>query len=225
VPPKKHYHGHRQRLRERFLKNGGESLANYEILELILFGAVRQGDVKPLAKRLLSHFNGLAGVLSAPVGDLAAAGLGESTIAAIKVCETAALQLLRSQVGDGPVLNSWNRLMDYCSAAMAHQNHEVFRVLFLDKKNRLIADEIQQHGTVDHALVYPREVVKRSLELGATALILLHNHPSGDPTPSRADIEVTKQMVEAASALGITVHDHIVIGRGKNASFRGLGLL
>lgn len=222
---KPHYLGHRQRLRSRFLKIGGDSLADYEVLEILLFGPVRQGDVKPLAKRLLAEFNGLAGVLAASPDSLAAAGLGESTVAAIKISETAAVHLLETEVRNGPVLSSWDALMDYCTAAMAHKKQEMFRVLFLDKKNRLIANEVQQRGTIDHTPVYPREVVKRSLELGASALILLHNHPSGDPTPSRDDIAMTKQIVQAASAIGIVVHDHVIIGRGENASFRTLGLL
>jgi DNA repair protein RadC len=173
----------------------------------------------------LKEFGGLAAVLAAPADSLAAAGLGESTVAAIKISESAAVYLLQTQVRKGPVLSSWDALMDYCNAAMAHKKQEMFRVLFLDKKNRLIADEVQQRGTIDHTPVYPREVVKRSLELGATALILLHNHPSGDPTPSRADIDMTKQVVQAASAIGIVVHDHVIIGHGENASFRTLGLL
>jgi DNA repair protein RadC len=221
---KPHYHGHRERLRQRFLAGGAEALPDYELLELMLYGAIRQGDVKPLAKRLIAEFGGLAGVLSASPDELRA-GLGETTVAVLKTAQAAALRLARAQLSDRPLLSSWSALIDYCRAHMAHARREEFRVLFLDKKNRLIADEVQQRGTVDHTPVYPREVVKRALELSATALILVHNHPSGDPTPSRADVEMTKLIISAASPLGITVHDHVVIGKGDNASFRTLGLL
>jgi DNA repair protein RadC len=222
---KPHYHGHRQRLRARFLKGGADGLPDYELLELILFGAIRQGDVKPLAKRLIAEFDGLANVLSAEPEALAAAGLGESTIATIKTAQAAALRLSQAQVMSGPVVSSWTALLDYCRSSMGHSRTEEFRILFLDRKKRLIADEVQQRGTVDHTPVYPREVIKRALELSATALILVHNHPSGDPTPSRADIDMTKQVMAAAEPLSITVHDHLIIARGEHASFRSLGLL
>jgi DNA repair protein RadC len=222
---KPHYHGHRQRLRERFLKGGPESLPDYELLELLLFGALRQGDVKPLAKRLIEQFDGLAGVLSADVETLQGAGLGDTTIATLKAAQAAALHLSRAQLIGQPIVSSWQALLDYCRAAMGHDKTEAFRILFLDRKNRLIADEVQQRGTVDHTPVYPREVVKRALELGATALILVHNHPSGDATPSRADIDMTKKIIAAAEPLGIVLHDHLIITRSEEASFRTLHLL
>lgn len=221
----KHKTGHRQRLRARFLSGGPEALADYEVLELLLFAAIRQGDVKPLAKRLIGELGGLGGVLSATPEVLRAAGLGDASIAAIRIVQAAALHLIRSDLKEQPLLSSWQALLDYLQAGMAREPREQFRVLFLDRKNRLIADEIQQQGTVDQAAVYPREVLRRSLELSASALILVHNHPSGDPTPSKADIAVTKQVIAAAEPLGIVVHDHIVVGRGKHASFRALGLI
>ena len=222
---KPHYHGHRQRLRERFLRGGPESLPEYELLELILFGALRQGDVKPLAKRLIEQFGSLAGVLTADVDALQGAGLGETTIATLKASQAAALHLSRAQLIGQPIVSSWQALLDYCRAAMGHDKTEAFRIMFLDRKNSLIADEVQQRGTIDHTPVYPREVVKRALELGATALILVHNHPSGDATPSRADIEMTKQINAAAAPLGIVLHDHLIITRSEEASFNAMGLL
>ena len=222
---KPHYHGHRQRLRARFLKGSPDSLPEYELLELILFGAIRQGDVKPLAKRLIAQFDGLAGVLSAQVEALQGAGLGESTIATLKTSQAAALHLSRARIMEQPIVSSWQALLDYCRAAMGHEKTEAFRIIFLDRKNRLITDEVQQRGTIDHTPVYPREVVKRALELGATALILVHNHPSGDATPSKADIEMTKQIAAAAEPLGIVLHDHLIMTRAEESSFRALGLL
>ncbi len=222
---KPHYHGHRQRLRERFLKGGSDSLPAYELLELILYGAIRQGDVKPLAKRLIDQFESLAGVLSADPDALTAAGLGETTVATLKTVQAAALHLSWQQLMEQPIVSSWQALLDYCRAAMGHDKTEAFRIMFLDRKNRLITDEVQQRGTVDHTPVCPREVVKRALELGATALILVHNHPSGDTTPSRADIEMTKQIDAAAEPLGIVLHDHLIITRSEEASFRGMGLI
>ncbi|MDA1099912.1 MAG: DNA repair protein RadC [Proteobacteria bacterium] len=222
---KPHYHGHRQRLRERFLKGGPDSLAEYELLELILFGAIRQSDVKPLAKRLIEEFSDLAGVLSAEVEALQGAGLGLSTIATLKASQAAALHLSRARLMEQPIVSSWQALLDYCRATMGHDKTEAFRIIFLDRKNRLITDEVQQRGTIDHTPVYPREVVKRALALGATALILVHNHPSGDATPSKADIEMTKQIVAATQPLGIVLHDHLIMTRSEEASFRALGLL
>lgn len=220
-----HAAGHRQRLRARFLAGGAQALADYEVLELLLFGAIRQGDVKPLAKRLIARFDGLGGVLSAPADSLREAGLGDASIAAIRLVSAAAMHLMRSELREKPLLSSWQALLDYLQAGMAREAREQFRVLYLDRKNRLIGDELAQQGTVDQAAVYPREVLKRALELHASALILVHNHPSGDPTPSKADIAVTKQVIAAAEPLGIVVHDHIVVGRGKHASFRALGLI
>ena len=222
---KPHYHGHRQRLRERFLKGGPDSLPGYELLELILFGALRQGDVKPLAKRLIDQFGSLAAVFSAEISALENAGLGETTIATLKATQAAALHLSRAQLLEEPILSSWQALLDYCRAAMGHDRTEAFRILFLDRRNRLIKDEVQQRGTVDHTPVYPREAVKRALELGATALILVHNHPSGDATPSQADIEMTKKIAAAADPLGIVLHDHLIMTRSEEASFKAMGLL
>ena len=220
------YLGHRRRLRERFLAAGPDALPDYELLELLLFQAKPRNDVKPLAKRLMKRFGSFAAVISAPRGLLKEiSGVGDSTVTAFKVAEAAALRLSQGRVLNRPVLGSWQALLDYCQAAMSHKSNEHFRVLFLDRKNALIADEVQQSGTVDHAPVYPREVVKRALELGASAVILVHNHPSGDPTPSGSDISITEQIVTAGKTLGIVVHDHLIIGRGDHVSFKAMGLL
>jgi DNA repair protein RadC len=223
--PAPHYHGHRERLRERFRNGGAGALADYELLELVLFRAIPRRDVKPLAKALLKTFGSFAEVIAAPAARLAQAGLREAAIAELKIVEAAAHELARGQVKGRPVLSSWSNVLDYCRAAMAFADKEQLRILFLDKRNRLIADEQLQQGTVDHTPVYPREVVKRALELSATAIILVHNHPGGDPTPSRADIEMTKQIVEIARGLGIEVHDHIIVGKDGHASLRGLKLM
>ena len=221
-----HYLGHRERLRARFLEGGADALPDYELLELVLFAAIRRQDTKPLAKALIAKFGSFAEVIAAEPGRLRDIdGVGEAVIAQLKIVQAAALRLSKTQLLNRPALSSWSALLDYCSAAMARATAEEFRVLFLDRKNALIADEVQSHGTVDHAPVYPREIVKRALELSASALILVHNHPSGDPTPSRADIDMTREIVEAARALRIAVHDHLVIGRGGHASFKALGLL
>lgn len=218
--------GHRQRLRERFLAGGGDALPDYELLELILFGAIPRKDTKGIAKALITRFGDFEGVISADPARLREVpDVKDAIIAQLKVIETAAQRLTRSQVKDKTVLSSWSALMGYCKARMARLEREEFRILFLDRKNVLIADETQGRGTVDHVPVYPREIMKRALELNASALILAHNHPSGDPTPSRADIEMTKQIVAVAKPLGITVHDHIVIAREMDASFKALGLL
>ncbi len=223
---KPHYRGHRERLRERFLATGGEGMPDYEIMELLLSIAIPRKDVKPLAKTLVDEFGGFAAAISADWQALQrVAGMGEVSVAALKVVRAAALRLARGEIMDQPVINSWDRLIDYCMTAMSHEKTEQFRLLFLDRKNRLIADEVQQRGTVDHTPLYPREVVKRALELGATAIILVHNHPSGDPTPSHGDIEMTRQVQEAASSLGIVLHDHVIVGRDGHASFKSLGLL
>lgn len=223
---KPHYHGHRTRLRRRMLEQGPSALADYELLEMLLFAANPRGDTKPLAKQLLARFGSLARVLSATPAELAKVkGLGETGVAALTVVPEAARRLALEQAQDQPVIASWQKLLDYCRIALAHERVECFHVLFLDRKNKLIADERQQRGTVDHTPVYPREVVKRALELGASAVILVHNHPSGDPTPSQADIAMTEAVVEAAAKLDIRVHDHVVIGREGHASFRSLGLL
>ncbi len=223
---KPHYLGHRKRLRERFMKAGGEALPDYELLELLLALAKPRGDVKPLAKKLLKRFGGFAAVISAEPRELTEVeGVAEATAVALKTVQAAALRLAREEVMARPVIGSWERLLAYCRMAMAHAKTEQFRLLFLDRKNALIADELQQRGTVDHTPVYTREVVKRALDLGASAIIMVHNHPSGDPTPSKADILMTREVREAAEKLGIVLHDHVIIGRGEHASFKALGLL
>jgi len=218
-----HYFGHRQRLRERMIATGAEALPDYELLEVILFAALARGDVKPVAKALLAHFGGLAETMSAEPEALAAAGLNLAGIAAIKAAREAALRLMRAELQQKPVVNSWDKLIDYCSAQVAHGQVEEFHILFLDRKNVLIKDERQQRGTIDHTPVYPREVVRRALELGASAMILVHNHPSGDPTPSKADIAVTQDIKKAAAPLGVVLHDHVIIGRNRHTSLRELG--
>ncbi len=223
---KPHYLGHRKRLRERFIKAGGEALPDYELLELLLALAKPRGDVKPLAKKLLKRFGGFAAVISAEPRELTEVeGVAEATAVALKTVQAAALRLAREEVMARPVIGSWERLIAYCRMAMAHSKTEQFRLLFLDRKNALIADELQQRGTVDHTPVYTREVVKRALDLGASAIIMVHNHPSGDPTPSKADILMTREVRDAAEKLGIVLHDHVIIGRGEHASFKALGLL
>lgn len=218
--------GHRERLRARFQKHGAQALPDYELLELVLFAAIPRKDTKPLAKALLARFGGYAEVIAAPRERLLEIeGVGEAVVNQLKIVEEAARRLTRAQIMGKPVLSSWTALIDYCMAAMARAPQEEFRVLYLDRKNVLIADEVQAKGTVDHAPVYPREIVKRALEHGASAIILVHNHPSGDPTPSKADIAMTREIVAAAKALKIAIHDHLVIGRAGHASFKSLGLL
>jgi DNA repair protein RadC len=218
-----HYYGHRRRLRERMVAAGAESLPDYELLELLLFAANPQGDVKPTAKALLAHFGAFGEVMSADPDALSEAGLGLAGIAAIKSVREAALRLMRLELQERPVVNSWDKLIDYCNAQVAHNKVEEFHILFLDRKNVLIRHERQQRGTIDHTPVYPREVVKRALDLGAAALILVHNHPSGDPTPSKADIAVTQDIKKAAAPLGVVLHDHVIIGRYGHTSLRDLG--
>jgi DNA repair protein RadC len=221
-----HYHGHRDRLRARFREAGADALADYELLELVLFRAIPQRDVKPLAKELLAKFGSFAEAISAPPARLMeVAGVKESTVTEFKIVPAAAQRLARGVVRKRPALSSWSAVLDYCRTSMAFADKEQFRILFLDKRNQLIADEVQQVGTVDHTPVYPREVVKRALELSATALILAHNHPSGDPTPSHADIQMTQSIVEIAKPLGIAVHDHIIISKEGHASLKGLRLI
>ena len=222
---KPHYHGHRDRLRARFVTSGDE-LPDYELLELLLFTAIPRRDVKPLAKSLIDRFGSLAGVLSTPVSQLAKhPGLGETTAIFLRSVREAGLRLTREEIIDRPVITAWSQLINYLHAHMAREAREQFRILFLDKKNRLIADEVQQEGTVDHTPAYPREIVKRALELAATAIILVHNHPSGDPKPSQADREMTRQIVDAARPIGIVVHDHVIISRTGHISFRSEGFL
>jgi DNA repair protein RadC len=224
APP--HFHGHRERLRARFMEAGSEALADYEMLELVLFRAVPRRDVKPLAKHLLARFGSFAEVISAPPARLAEVdGLSEAAITEFKVVQAAAHRLAKGQVHKRPVLSSWSAVLDYVRAAQAFAEKEQFRILFLDKRNQLIADEVQQEGTVDHTPVYPREVVKRALELSSTAIILVHNHPSGDPTPSHADIEMTKEVAKVAKTLGIQLYDHVIVGKDGHASLKGLKLI
>ena len=221
-----HYKGHRQRLRERFLSGGPNALQDYELLELLLFMAIPRRDVKPLAKQLLKTFGSLPELMAATPQELTRiTGISENTAAAIKSVEALATRMMRQDLEGKPVLNSWTRLMDYCYATMAHEKKEHFRILFLNKKNELIGDEIQGSGTVDHTPAYPREIMKRSLELGATAIILMHNPPSGDPKPSQADIDMTHKIIRAAEPFNITVHDHIIVSRNGYNSMKNNGLM
>ena len=223
-PP--HFHGHRERLKARFREQGAAALADYELLELLLFQIIPRRDTKPIAKALLDRFGSFSEVLAAPEHLLVEiSGIGEASAMQLKVVAAAAQRFARDGVRSRPLLSSWQAVIDYCRAAMAFEEREAFRILFLDKKNVLIADERQQVGTVDHTPVYPREVMRRALELSATALILVHNHPSGDPTPSQADVAMTKTIVDVAKPLGIVVHDHIIVGRNGHASFKALKLL
>jgi len=223
---KSHYHGHRDRLRQRFTESGPASLQDYELLELILFRLLPRRDTKPIAKAMMDRFGSFSEALGAPPLLLQEIeGLGPSAVTDLKVILAASQRFARDEIPDRPILGSWSALIDYCHKLMAYETKEQFRILFLDKKNRLLADEVQQVGTVDHTPVYPREVIRRTLELSATALILVHNHPSGDPTPSSADVQMTKAISDIAKPLGITVHDHIIIGRSGHASLRGLKLI
>ncbi|MBB1498797.1 DNA repair protein RadC [Paracoccus sp. MC1862] len=217
---------HRARLRDRFMQGGAMAMPEYELLELILFRAVPRQDMKPVARRLLDRFGDFNRVLSADPAQLTQVeGVGPAIVTELKIIEAAAQRLARSKVINRPVLTSWDALLDYCHTTMAHGRIEQFRVLYLDRKNVLIADDEQARGTVDHVPVYPREIVRRALELNASAMILVHNHPSGDPTPSAADIDMTRQIVAAAATMGITVHDHLIIGKSRELSFRSTGLL
>ncbi len=218
--------GHRERLRDRFLNAGPGALADYELLELILFSARPRIDTKPIAKTLLDRFGSFAAVISAEPRRLAEVkGIDRAGVIALKAVQAAALAYMRDEIIDRPILSSWDKLLRYCKASMGYETTEQFRILFLNNKNILIADEVQQSGTVNHTQVYPREVVKRALELGATAIIMVHNHPSGDPTPSQGDIAMTREVAEAAGKLQISIHDHLIIGRDGHASFKALGLL
>lgn len=218
--------GHRARMRGKLLTAGPDALLDHELLEMVLFLALPRRDTKPIARALLTRFGSFANALTAPLSDLRGIeGLGEAGAAALRTVQAAALRLARAEVIDRPVLNNWDRLLAYLTAALSRERVEQFRVLFLDTRNRLMADEAQARGTVNHTPVYPREVVRRALELQATALILVHNHPSGDPSPSRADIEMTREVKAAADSLGIVLHDHLIVGNGRHLSFRREGLL
>jgi len=226
VPVEDFRKDHRKRLRHRFMNGGSDAMPDYELLELILFRAIPRRDVKPLAHKLIKEFGDFNGVISASAMRLASVkGVGDSAVQELKIVEAAAHRLMRSRIIGQEVLSSWDALIEYCTASMAHRKTEQFRILFLDKKNVLIADEAQQKGTVDHVPVYPREVAKRALELNASALILVHNHPSGDPSPSQADIDMTGRIAAALLALNITIHDHVIIGKNQTVSFHDLELL
>lgn len=222
---KPHYAGHRQRLRERLFQVGAEALPDYELLELLLFAAIPMRDVKPLAKELLAHFGSLKGVIQASQEKLRGFGLNDACIALLGVVGATHIRIARNDVIDQPVLNNWQKILDYCQAAMAHEKHEQFRLLFLNRKNRLMADEVQQRGTIDHTPVYVREVIRRALDLGAGALIMVHNHPTGDPTPSKEDILMTHEILHATKSVGIILHDHLIIGQGRHVSMKESGLL
>jgi DNA repair protein RadC len=226
APPKPHYLGHRERLRERALNGGLPALPDYEALELYLFRSLPRGEVKPLAKALLQRFGSLAGVLSASIEDLQTIrGVGETAALDLKLVHELTQRIGLEPMRKRTVISSWSALVAYLKVALAHEPREQFRALFLDKKNQLISDELMNEGTVDHAPVYPREIARRALELAASSVILVHNHPSGDPTPSAADIEMTRQVISAARTLNIAVHDHLVVGREGVASFKALGLI
>jgi len=218
--------GHRKRLRERFLKGGGNAFPDYELLELLLCGVLPRGDVKPLAKALLAQCGRLCGILQADMEKLKSIpGVGESTIVALKVIHEVACRFVMEEVSTQPLMHSWHTIINYCRARMSHLTTEQFRLLFLDHKNTLIADEVQSQGTIDRTPIFPREVVKRALELGATSLIMVHNHPSGDPTPSQGDIDITQKIINAVQELDIQVLDHLIVGRFGHSSLRRLGLI
>ena len=221
-----HYHGHRERLRARFHSVGPDALSDYELLEMALYPAIPRRDTKPLAKLLLKKFGSFAEVVHAPEARLReVAGIKDASVNQLKLLAAAANRIAKGEIKRSIALSSWNDVIDYCRTGMAFADKEQFRILFLDKRNQLIADEVQQTGTVDHTPVYPREVIKRALEHSATAIILVHNHPSGDPTPSQADIQMTKAIIDIAAPLGISVHDHIIVGKEGHASLKGLKLI
>jgi DNA repair protein RadC len=225
-PETPHYLGHRKRLRARFHGAGPDALSDYELLEMVLFRSLPRGDVKPLAKTLLKKFGSFAEVMHAPETRLREVdGIGDATVTNLKLIAAAAHRIAKGELQQRTMLSSWTDVIDYCRTSMAFADKEQFRILFLDKRNQLISDEVQQTGTVDHTPVYPREVIKRALELSATAVILVHNHPSGDPTPSSADIQMTKAIIDIAAPLGISVHDHIIVGRDGHASLKGMRLI
>ena len=218
--------GHRERLRQRLLAGGAEALADYELLEFLLFSAIRQGDTKPLAKRLIDRFGSFSAVLNASPGALTqVSGMGEASAASLYAVSLAARRMARGSVQEQPVLGSWQALLDYLAIDMGELKHERVRVLYLDTRNRLIDDHLAAEGSIDEAAIHPREVIRRAFDVGASALILVHNHPSGDPEPSRADIQITARIAEAGRLLNITVHDHVIVGRGSHVSLRAKGLI
>src|ERR1700758_5692218 len=221
-----HYHGHRERLRGRFFGAGPDALSDYELLEMALFAAIPRRDTKPLAKALIKKFGSFAEVIHAPEARLREVdGIKDASVNQLKLIAAAASRIAKSEIKRSVALSSWNDVIDYCRSSMAFADKEQFRLLFLDKRNQLISDEVQQIGTIDHTPVYPREVIKRALELSASAIILVHNHPSGDPTPSSADIQMTQQIIAVAGPLGISVHDHLIVGKDGHASLKGLKLI
>jgi len=224
--PRPHYHGHRDRLRARFMDAGPDALADYELLEIALFRSIPRRDVKPTAKLLIAAFGGFAETLAAPIARLREVdGVSDAVALDLKVLQACGRRMARERIMNQPVISSWNALLDYCRVQLADERTEQFRVMFLDKRNRLIADEVLGQGTVDHAPVYPREVVRRALDHSATAIVLVHNHPSGDPTPSGADVNMTNEIIATLKPLNITVHDHLVVGKTHTASFKSLGLI
>ncbi|WP_210093156.1 DNA repair protein RadC [Ruegeria sp. HKCCSP346] len=217
---------HRKRLRERFMTGGSAAMPDYELLELVLFRSIPRQDVKPLARALMDTFGDFNRVLTAPEERLRQIkGVGDTVVTDLKILEACAHRMARARVMQRHVISGWDALLDYCHTTMAHREIEQFRVFYLDRKNVMIADEEQAKGTVDHVPVYPREVAKRALELNASALILVHNHPSGDPTPSQSDIDMTNRIQDACAALGLTLHDHLIIGKSTELSFRSEGYL
>ena len=223
---KPHWQGHRERLRSKLLKRGASALEDYEVLEVMLMAFIPRKDVKPIAKGLMARFGSLSGILAAPGADLVKVdGIGESVAAYIKAIAELQSRASREEIRKRPAISSWSALIDYVRTELQHEKREQFRVLFLDRKNQLIADEVMGHGTVDHAPVYPREIARRALELQASSLILVHNHPSGDTTPSRADIDMTREIIDVLDPFDITVHDHLIAGTGGVTSFRSSGLI
>ena len=224
--PKPHWQGHRERLRGKLLKRGAGALEDYEVMEVILMAFIPRRDVKPIAKALMTRFGSLSGVLAAPSADLVKVdGIGESVAAYLKAIAELQSRASLEEIRRRPAISSWSALVSYVRTELQHEGREQFRVLFLDRKNQLIADEVMGHGTVDHAPVYPREIARRALELQASSLILVHNHPSGDTTPSRADIDMTREIINVLDPLEITVHDHLIAGTGGVTSFRTAGLI
>ena len=224
--PEAHYQDHRKRLRQRFLKDFGANMADYELLELLLCSAIPRRDVKPLAKELLKAYGSIGTILAAPIEQLQSYPLlGEQAAVLIRLVRELSLRQLKHEAQSATILSSWQAVLDYCYMAMANEPVEQLRLLFLNNRNKLIADEVSHRGTVNHTPVYPREVAKRALELGATALIMVHNHPSGDATPSNEDIEMTRHIKQALKHLDIALHDHLIVAGKHHSSMKALGLL